>query len=277
MRFTNGLGIGTAAAFAVVMGCSSDTTRTAGTAQTTVSLSQVASPAASAAASFSVEDGDSGHPGFIRRMWVDSLLVTVTQVQVLPESLLAHRHHGEHWGGRGWEGGLPTGPLWHGGHGDGPWGIRDSLRLRDSTQLRDSLGWGGLSEDWYTLDVSGSGRLDLMHLPTDTGSGLVLAVGTVPAGDYVRARLVVGDAFIWFDTTFTVGGTTFTEDTPYPVTIPSGTETGIKTRDGFTIVEGASEVELLFDAEEAIRALIVKGDGTLLLVPPRIRHRMHHH
>jgi hypothetical protein len=267
----------------LAIGCSAETSRTPGTAQATVSLSQAVLPSAAAAASFSIADGDSGRPGFIRRSWVDSLIVAVTQVEVLPESLLAHRHHGERWGGRdGGPGGMPFGPGGPGGRPEGPGpfghhGLRDSLRMRDSTILRDGFGWGHLSEDWYTLDVTGSGRLDLMHLPTDPASGLVLAVGTVPAGEYAGARLIVSAATIYFDTTFTIGETTFVERTGYPVTIPSGPEVGIRTRAGFTIAEGATEVELLFDPEQTIRALIVTRNGTILLAPPMLGHHLHRH
>jgi hypothetical protein len=262
-----------AVAFALVAaGCSNDTASLAGTTQTTVSLSQAVLPASAVTAAFSITDGDSGRPGLIRRSMVDSLIVTVTQVDVLPESLLAHRHAGEDWGHR------DGGPGRHGeGFGPfGPHGVRDSLRLRDSTQLRDSLGWGHLSEDWYTLDVSGSGHLDLMHLPTDSGSGLVLAVGTVPAGAYAGARLLVSTATIYFDTTFTVGTVTYVPGTGYPVTIPSGPQVGIRTRAGFTIAEGAAEVQLLFDPEATIRGAIVTRSGDIILAPPMMGHHMHH-
>lgn len=277
MTYEGKLCIRTAAAALAVLaiGCGSDRSSTQGTAQATVSLSQTAF---TSAASLSVAASDSGPPGMIPAAAVDSLVVAVTTVEVLPESLLARRHAGELWGGR--EGG-PGGPMGPGGRHQGPGpfgphGMRDSLRLRDSTMLRDSLGWGRLREDWYTLDVTGSGHLDLMDLPTDTGSGLVLAVGTVPAGAYARARIIVSTATVWFDTTFTVGGTTFVPGTGYTVTIPSGPETGIRTRAGFTIAEGASEVQLLFDAQEMVRGLLVTPSGAILLTPPLMGHRLNH-
>jgi hypothetical protein len=270
----------TLAVAALGAGCASDTSRTPGTAQATVSLSQAALlPAASLAGA----ESDSGPPGMIRSSAVDSLVVAVTSVEVLPESLLARRHPGEPWGGRdGGPGGMmpPPGMGGPGGrHGPGPFGqggLRDSLRMRDSMMLRDSLGWGHLREDWYSLDVTGSGHLDLMHLPSESTSGLVLAVGTVPAGAYAGARVIVSTATVWFDTTFTVGGTTFVPGTGYIVTIPSGPETGIRTRAGFTIAEGASEVQLLFDAQEMVRGLLVTPSGAILLTPPMMGHRLRH-
>ena len=148
--------------------------------------------------------------------------------------------------------------------------------MRDSTVLRDSLGWGRLSEDWYTLDVTGSGHLDLMHLPTDSGSGLVLAVGTVPAGAYAGARLITSTVTMWFHATLTIGGTTFVPGTGYPVTLPSGPDAGIRTRAGFTIAEGASEVLLVFDPHEAVRGAIVTPHGEIIIAPPPMDHHVRH-
>jgi len=269
----------TLALAALAAGCASDTSRTQGTAQATISLSQAALlPFASLAGA----ESDSGPPGMIPPGTVDSLVVAVTAVEVLPESLLARRHAGEPWGGRGEPGGFPPVPPGFAGRPEGrgpfgPHGMRDSLRMRDSTMLRDSLGWGRLSEDWYTLDVSGSGHLDLMHLPADTGSGLLLAVGTVPAGAYAGARLIVSTATIWFDTTLTIGATTFVPGTGYIVTIPSGPETGIRTHAGFTIAEGATEVQLLFDPQQMVRGLLVTPSGEIVLTPPMMGHRLHRH
>jgi len=273
------LTMSTLALAALAAGCASDTSRTPGTVQATISLSQ---SALLPAASLSGADNDSGPPGMIRPSAVDSLVVAVTAVEILPDSLLARRHPDEMWGGRdGGPGGMPGGPRGPGGMHEGPGpfrpgGERDSLRMRDSTMLRYSLGWGGLRVDWYSLDVVGSGHLDLMHLPTDTGSGLVLAVGTVPAGAYAGARIIVSTATVWFDTTFTVGGTTFVPGTGYTVTIPSGREAGIRTRAGFTITEGASEVQLLFDSLEMVRGLLVTPSGAILLTPPMMGHHLRH-
>ena len=255
--------------------------------RTTVSISQGSLPAiAASAVGFSADLGY-GSPGLIDPAHVDSLIVTVDSVQVLPDSVLAWRYRCRHWGPPGSEtdtvvttGGL-LGPSGYGYDCDGPYagerhswwrwhgpfeegGIRDSLRTRDSTMLRDSLGWGMLAEDWYTLQLSGNSHLDLKHLPTDTASALLLAVGTVPAGDYGAARLFVSDAKIYLDTTITTrdSSVTLLPDTGYTVTIP-----GIKTRAGFTIPDGSSEVVLLFDVDSSVRGAIVLRDGTILMVP----------
>lgn len=278
---------------ATAAACSSDGTSTASTGSlTTLSMSRGSLPAiAASAVGFSADFGH-GSPGPIDPAHVDSLIVTVDSVQVLPDSVLAWQHRCRHWGPPGSDtdtvvtsGGL-LGPAGYGyqcegsdfgrhhdgRHRHGPFeqgGMRDSLRLRDSLQLRDSLGWGHLAEDWYTLQLSGSGHLDLMHLPTDTANALMLAVGTVPPGSYGAARLFVSDAKIYFDTVITSrdSGVVFQPDTGYTVTIPSAARTGIKTREGFTIPDGASDVVLLFDVDTAVRHAVALRDGTILIVP----------
>jgi hypothetical protein len=266
---------------ATAAACSVDGTSSASAgSRTTVSISQGSLPAiAASAVGFSADFGY-GPPGPIDPAHVDSLIVTVDSVQVLPDSLLAHRHAGEPWGPPDSDGRMqrlgdgplgPSAPSYHFGRyfPFGPGGIRDSLRMRDSTMLRDSLGWGMLAEDWYTLQLSGSGHLDLMHLPTDTANALMLAVGTVPPGEYGAARLFVSDAKIYFDTTITSrdSAVTFLPDTGYTVTIPSAARSGIKTRAGFTIPDGASDVVLLFDVATSVRHAVALRDGTILIVP----------
>jgi hypothetical protein len=272
-----------AVAALVVAGCGTDTARrSSGVAQASFSISEGSLPTlASAAPGFSA-DLDDGPPGLIARAHVDSLIVTVDSVVVLPDSLLGLRHRGEPWGPPETDGDLDRtggGPLGPGDHdlegGEhfpfGPGGIRDSLLHGDSMELRDSLGWGRLDEDWYrvTLLVSGNGHLDLMHLPTDTANGLQLAVGTVPAGSYGGARLFVSDARIYFDTTFTSrdSAVTFKPDTGYTVRLPSGEHAGIRTRAGFTIPDGAVDVVLLFDVNATVRHAVATHDGTILIVP----------
>ncbi len=275
---------GALAMVVVAAACGTDATRTPSgkAAQVNLSLSRGALPAlASAAVGFSADLND-GPNGLIDPAHVDSLIVFVDSVQVLPDSELALEHAGEHWGpempdseAEHMGGGLMGPGDGHEGDGEhfpfGPGGIRDSIRLRDSTELRDSLGWGRLDEDWFrlTLVVSGSGRLDLMHLPTDTADGLHLAVGTVPAGSYRGARLFVHGATIYFDTTITSpdSGVTFKPDTGYAVTIPAGEHAGIRTRAGFTIPQGAVDVVLVFDANATLRHAVALRDGTIIIVP----------
>ena len=271
-----------AAAVLVVVGagCTVDASRTSGTAaQTSVSLSRGTLPALASASIGFAADVENGPPGLIDPAKVDSLIVTVDSVKVLPDSVLAAHHPGEPWGPPGADstvarmGGGPLGPGSHGPGGRdhfpfGPGGRRDSLRGRDSTILRDSLGWGKLDEDWYVLTATGNTHLNLMKLPTDTTSGVLLAVGTVPAGTYGAARLFVSNATMWFDTAIVVDSTlTFQPNVGYPVTIPSGPESGFKTRAGFTVAAGQTEVALVFDAQASVRGAVVTRDGKILIAP----------
>jgi hypothetical protein len=277
-----------AAAAVAAAGCNTDATRTSSGTQTRVLISRGTLPTlASAALGFSA-DITNGPPGAIDSATVDSLTITVDSVQVLPDSLLARRHAGEPWGPPGADsvvkrmGGGPLGPGEPGFGGRehfpfGPGGMRDSLRQRDSTMLRDTLAWGKLNEDWYTLEISGNRHLDLIHLPTDTASGLQLADGAVPAGIYGGARLFVSGATIWFNTTITTdSGVTFQPNVGYPVTIPSGPESGIKTRAGFTIAQGASDVVLVFDVASAVRHAEVTRDGKIRIMPVMDGHGHRH-
>src|SRR5207237_2177153 len=133
------------------------------------------------------------------------LIVTVTRVDVLPDSAI-HRCHppvgdsisGFHPGerpdgdGRGGPGG-PMGPRGGDDCGPRPEGPRHHPDRPDSLVPPDS-GWGSEARQWYSLDVVGSGHLNLLALPTDTTTGLVLASGTLPVGDYGAARLIVSSA-----------------------------------------------------------------------------------
>ncbi|MGD0484116.1 MAG: hypothetical protein ABSB58_05595 [Gemmatimonadales bacterium] len=285
MRFTRweGLAWGAVAAVVVVAaGCSIDSTRqAANAAQTRIAISQ-GTVSSLASASLSLSEDSGGPPGFIDASKVDSLIVAVTSVDVLPESLLALRHAGEPWGPPGADsivkrlGGGPVGP---GGLSDpgfdgrlhfpfGPGGIRDSLHQRDSTALRDTLGWGKLPEDWYSLDVVGSGHLDLMNLPTDTVNGLQLAAGTVPAGNYRAAQLIVSSATIYFNTAIaTDSGVTLQPHVGYAVTLPPGPKQAIPTMAGFSLPEGASVVVLVFDPHATLRGAVVTRRGEILINP----------
>jgi hypothetical protein len=170
---------------------------------------------------------------------VDSLFVTVTRVEVLPDSALYLQ-----W--------------------------RHEMRERfagDTMEARVNPAWGSLAADWYRFDVVGSGRIDLVHLPTTAGTGLLLASADVPPGVYAHARLFVSGATIWFHTPVDAGAYTFAADTGYTVTIPSADSTGIKTDAGFTVPDGGGTIELAFDPGAAIRNASATGTGTVVLTP----------
>jgi hypothetical protein len=229
---------------------------------------------------------------------VDSLVVTVTRVDVLPDSVLAacrpplgdsaHGFRPGPPGDVGGPGGMngPRGPgaceAWRMGRGmmhplPGDSGRPDSLILRpdDPRTHNDSLlppasGWGSRPDHWYSLTVVGGGRIDLMHLPTDTTHGLLLAADTVPAGAYGAARLIISDATIWLNTALTTrDSVTLQPNTGYAVELPhrDGASMGIMTNAGFTVPAGGGNVVLIFDASQMLATPIVTDSGKVVLGP----------
>ena len=124
---------------------------------------------------------------------------------------------------------------------------------------------------WVSLNLVGSGHLDLMHLPDSASGGLMGATDSLPAGSYRHVRIFVTSPMIYFDTTLvTPAGDTLKAHTGYPVKIPSADSTGaaIKTDESFTVPTGGSAtVPLYFDRDDTVRHIILTGDGTII-VPP---------
>ena len=108
--------------------------------------------------------------------------------------------------------------------------------------------------------------IDLMALPTDGEPPLVIAAGSVPAGDYRSVRLFVGNAMIVFEGAISVGRAMFAQAVDHAVTIPSGAETGLKTDLAF-IVDGSTDVNLLFDEGATFQNATATGNGTVILSP----------
>lgn len=234
------LAVGPLAVLALAVACS-DSGITAPTTpvETAITVSQgtltsLASPAILASLS-----GEAGLLGPIDPAAVDSLILIVTRVEVLPDSGLYYQ-----W--------------------------RHQMRHRfagDTTAPRPQPQWGARAADWYSFDVVGSGRLDLMHLPTTPETGLTLATAEVPPGDYGHARLFVSAATIYFNTAVNAGTYTFAANTGYTVTIPSVDSTGIKSDVGFTVPEGGGDVQLAFDPETAVRNAVATSLGAVVLAP----------
>ena len=227
---------------------------------------------------------------------IDSLIVTVTKIEVLPDSVLAAcrppvgdpltgffpGEPGERSGfgmGRPREGlrcgrGLGLGRIM--GPGFGLPGIGrifprpDDPRTLEDSLLPPDLGWGSRLDEWYSVGIVGSGRIDLFHLPTDSAHGLVLAADTLPAGDYWAARLIASDATVWFSTPIvTDDNVTLKADTGYAVELPHrpGGEEGIMSTAGFTVPEGGGTVLLIFDASQMLSGRVVVHDGKVVLAP----------
>lgn len=120
---------------------------------------------------------------------------------------------------------------------------------------------------WISLVVDAT--FDLMALPTTDGSPLVIATGSLDVGNYGDVRLFVASAQIVFkqDVSLGVSLNTFTAGEPgYPVDIPSGPETGIKTDAEFT-VEADTDVSLLFSPSATFLNVTGTGDGHVILAP----------
>ena len=270
------------------------------------SISLARSSVISAAASAQLVAAFTG--GRIPLASIDSLVVTVTRVDVLPDSILAacrppegdsaHGFRPGPPGDQGGPGGMngPGGPgacaAWEGGHhmmgpppGDSGtpdtvavFGRPDDPRTHGDSLVPPDSGWGSKPSQWYSLAVVSGGRIDLMHLPTDTAHGVLLASDTVPAGAYGAARLTISDATLWLNTAVTTSdGVTLKADTGYAVELPHrGPEPmGIMSNAGFTIPSGGGNVVLIFDASQMLAMPIVTDSGKVVLGPMMRPHRGH--
>jgi len=263
-------------AFALAAGaaaCSgADATGADASAPVTLTL-QRATSAGLQVASLSFDGGPAGRPAVLDTALVDSIIVTVEAVQLAPAR---HDSLGPGMNPDHRRPGMGGGP----GHPGRP--PHDSLRPpHDSLRPphdslwppHDSLMGGsarGPRFDWYTLTVVSGGRIDLMHLPTETDVALVLATGDVPPGDYQRVRLVVSEGYIWLNTEIvTPQGDTLPANTAIPVVFPTG---GIMVAVEFTVPEGGGDIPLVFDAAETFAHVLVTGDGRVI-VTPVMRHR----
>ncbi len=257
-----------------------------------LSLSGTAAPVAAALAQNILYDMDGG--GRIKLSMVDSLIVHVSEVDVLPDSLLRQcfpvrgdSTHGFHPMDpddsseaardsmshrpaecRGGDMG-PMGPGFGGGFGGGQFG-RPHF---DPDSLRPDSGFGHKASDWFALKVVGDGHLDLVHLPTDSVHALVLASDSVPPGNYGAARLFLKDATIYLDTTITLTAedsaqVTFKADTGYAVKFPRMAQRfGFVTNAGFTVPNGGGNVDLIFDAGTTLAGIRVNDDGQIVVRP----------
>jgi hypothetical protein len=125
---------------------------------------------------------------------------------------------------------------------------------------------------WMSLQLSSPVTLDLMALPTEDESPLVIASGALAVGDYVNVRLFVDEATIRFSEAVSLGvSLTLEADVDYTVTIPSGDETGIKTDASFSVVADAegnvNDVGLLFSPVATFLNVTGTATGEVMLAP----------
>lgn len=277
------------AASVATAGCGADAASTDDIVPTRITLSQGSSALLASAASGLVADLVAG--GRLDLALVDSLFVTVTRVDVLPDSLIRLCHPPVGDSTRGFRPGRPAGMGQPGGM-MGPGGLPCGMRrpggpgrpgvdsgfppppMRPDS-LRPDSGFGRPMNHWYSLDVVGNGRVDLLRLPTDASSGITLAAGDLPAGDYGAARLIVTDATIWFNTAITTdSGFTLQPNTAYPVVLPRMAErVGLISNAGFTVPDGGGTVSLVFDANATVGGAVVTDRGRVILTPVLRPHR----
>ena len=141
-----------------------------------------------------------------------------------------------------------------------------SLRMTDApgdfqevnlavTQVSAHLGEAGADSDstngWQVLRAD-SFNVDLLTLRN--GVFTTLALAKVPAGHYTQIRLKLGAG-----SNVVIGGVT------YPLTVPSGLQSGYKLVGSFDVpANGLLDLALDFDAA---RSIVLTGSGTYLLKP----------
>ncbi len=128
------------------------------------------------------------------------------------------------------------------GHGRLNIYITDAAAVYDSVNITFSQISAHTDSGWIT--VTGEPvTVDL--LKWTNGNKLLIGSADVPAGKYTQIRLIIDDAEIG------IGGKV------YPLTVPSGAQTGLKFGPQFTIEEGLS-YELIIDFD-AMRSIVTNG------------------
>ncbi len=133
------------------------------------------------------------------------------------------------------------------------------------------LGAGDEESDeggWVTLDLAAPVELDLMALPSEGDSPIVIASGSVAVGAYAKVRLFVTAPTIVLKGDFSFGGTTLEGGVELAAEIPSSAQSGLKTDASFEVAEGATaDVDLLFDAGTTLTNITLTGDGRVIVAP----------
>ena len=225
--------IGTALALGAVMGCSDTGALGPGeaTGDVTVTLQRTAVLSASVVAAALEGEITTAPEGKVPGDQVKSLRVTITSIEMLRDC-------------------------------EADKGACDGIQCDG-----ECTAYGG----WILLELNEPVTVDFVALPEPHESPVVIASGSVPVGSYRKVRLFVEDEIVVFAESFTVGNSVYDMDRDYPVTIPSGDKTGIKTDLSFTVAEdaegNAEEVNLLFDSEATFRGVTATGNGKVMLPP----------
>jgi hypothetical protein len=142
------------------------------------------------------------------------------------------------------------------------------IQFLPANQEENADGEGG----WISLALAEPVTLDLLSLPAEGESPLVIAAGSVPVGSYRQVRLFTDEAMISFTGPITIGAAfTFEAGVPYPVETPSGESTGLKTHVAFTVEADAGgnvlDIQLLFSPSATFGNVTGTGSGRVLLAP----------
>lgn len=125
------------------------------------------------------------------------------------------------------------------------------------------------SSAWTRLTLSAPIEIDLMALPTESQTALVIASGRVTAGSYTRVRLRVTNPRIRFKGSIDFGlGGILQGGVDYNVIIPSVAEAGLKAAATVTVQsnDGAqADIGLVFDAAASLGTVEVTGTGQVMM------------
>jgi hypothetical protein len=126
--------------------------------------------------------------------------------------------------------------------------------------------------EWIWMDLDSVVRIDLMALPSETDSVVVIGEGSVPAGDYRKLRMIVPDASVYFNEMISVGNAVYDMDLEHRVDVPSGTQSGLKTDVSFSVEADSVTaqplgVNVLFDPDMTFNNVTATGSGKVKISP----------
>jgi hypothetical protein len=131
------------------------------------------------------------------------------------------------------------------------------MRVEATRNVGDDEGTSG----WFALELQAPGSINLLQLPSEEETGLLLARGELEPGAYTNVRLFFVNATITFNQPVTLGSgpaaVTYEADVAHSLRVPSGAQTGVKVPTaGFTIAEDEeSTVVLVFDPATSVQSI----------------------
>jgi hypothetical protein len=119
--------------------------------------------------------------------------------------------------------------------------------------------------DWLTLNVVSGGHVDLLHLPVAGQAGVVVASGTVPAGEYRGVGLLIDNGTIWLNApVVTPSGDTLKAGVAIPVEFPP---MGVMVPADVTVPDSGGDFAIVFDVSQSFHAAVVTPQGKVILAP----------